>query len=162
MATKHFPKYSVVSGDIKAEVDLDRFEEQFQKAQYELDGDVMTSMVPFMPMGTGMFVDTTRAASAAMQGSGKVYAAFGVQGRFLYEGKGMVSPATGSPWARKGEKKVLVSQYGGKTRAKEFLSYDRTHHPRVQAHWFEAAKQADGKKWIEKVKRIAGGGAHGG
>ena len=161
MATRHFPKYSIVDGDVKASINLDRFSEQYQRAQYELDGDVMASMVPFMPMGTGMFVDTTRAASSAIQGSGKVYAAFGVQGRFLYEGKGMVSPTTGSPFAKKGEKKVLVSQYGGKTRAKEFLSYDRTKHPRAQSHWFEAAKQADEDKWIEKVKRIAGGGVHG-
>ncbi|WP_270231951.1 hypothetical protein [Clostridium fessum] len=121
----------------------------------------MESMVPFMPMITGSFINTTCAASAAVQGSGVVYAAYGPQGRFLYEGKGMVDEQTGSPWARRGAKKVLVSQYGGKTRAKERLEYTRQAHPKAQAEWFEAAKKADEKAWIHLVKETAGGGKRG-
>lgn len=157
--TTHFKKYSIVDGDIRIELNLSRFDRQFQLAQYQLDGNIMNSMVPFMPMITGLFVDVTRAASAAVQGSGKVYAAYGPQGRFLYEGKTMVSPTTGSTYAKKGEKKVLVSQYTGKTRAKENLQYTKTAHPKAQAHWFDAAKAADGKEWVKRVKRTAGGGA---
>ena len=72
---KHFKGFSVVDGDIRIKLDMHRFEEQFRRAQYQLDGAVMNSMVPFMPMITGSFINTTRAASAAIQGSGEVYAA---------------------------------------------------------------------------------------
>ena len=163
MASKihHFKGFSVVDGDVKVKIDMSRFEEQYRKAQYQLDGAVMNSMVPFMPMETGTFVNVTRAASAAVQGSGRVFAAYGPQGRFLYEGKGMVDEKTGSSWARKGAKKVLVSQYSGKTRAKEALTYTKTKHPAAQAHWFDAAKEKDGETWIREVKKTAGGGQRG-
>lgn len=159
--TTHFKGFSVVDGDIKIKLNLTRFDKQFQRAQYQLDGNVMNSMVPFMPMVTGDFVDVTRAASAAVQGSGKVYAAYGPAGRFLYQGKTMVSTVTGSTWATKGTKKVLVSQYRGKTKAKEDLQYTKTAHPKAQAKWFDAAKKADGKSWIKQAKKTAGGGKRG-
>lgn len=159
--TTHFKGFSVVDADIKIKLNLTRFDKQFQRAQYQLDGNVMNSMVPFMPMVTGDFVDVTRAASAAVQGSGKAYAAYGPAGRFLYQGKTMVSAVTGSTWATKGTKKVLVSQYGGKTKAKEDLQYTKTAHPKAQAKWFDAAKKADGKSWIKQAKKTAGGGKRG-
>ena len=62
---KHFKGFSVVDGDIRVKLDMHRFEEQFRQAQYQLDGAVMNGMVPFMPMITGSFINTTRAASAA-------------------------------------------------------------------------------------------------
>lgn len=161
MATKHFPKWSMVEGGIQIKLDLSRFDKQYQKAQYGLDGDVMTSMVSFMPMQQGSFVNVTRGASAAVQGSGRVYAAFSPAGRFLYEGKTMVSEITGSTWARLGVQKVLVSQYSGKTSAKENLVYNKTSHPEAQAHWYDAAKERDGKAWVKKVKKTAGGGKRG-
>ena len=157
----HFKGISVVDGDIRIKLKFSRFDKQFQRAQYQLDGNVMNSMVPFMPMISGDFVDVTRAASAAIQGTGQVYAAYGPAGRFLYQGKVMVSPVTGSTWAKKGEKKVLVSQYSGKTKAKEDLQYTKTAHPKAQAKWFDAAKKADGKEWIKQVKKTAGGGKSG-
>lgn len=161
MATKHFPKWSMVEGGIQIKLDLSRFDKQYQKAQYGLDGDVMTSMIPFMPMQEGNFVNETRGASAAVQGSGRVYAAFGPQGRFLYEGKTMVSEITGSTWARLGVEKVLVSQYTGKTNAREDLVYNKTAHPEARAHWYDAAKERDGKQWVKSAKKTAGGGKRG-
>lgn len=158
---KHFKGFSIVDGDIRVKLNLDRFEKQYQKAQYQLDGAVMNSMEPFMPKVTGVFVNVTKAASAAVQGSGKVYAAFGPEGRFLYEGKTMVDEVTGSAWARKGAKKVLVSEFGGKTKAKPDLTYTQQAHPEAQSHWFDAAKKKDGKTWIRGVKETAGGGKHG-
>ena len=159
--TTHFKGFSIISGDLKVKLSLSRFDEQYKKAQYHLDGDVMNSMVPFMPMISGSFINTTRAASAAVQGSGQVYAAYGPQGRYLYEGKVMVDEVTGSPFARKGAKKVLVSQYAGKTAAKENIEYTHQAHPKAQDHWFDAAKAADGKKWVRRVKATAGGGKRG-
>ena len=73
----------------------------------------------------------------------------------------MVDEKTGSPWARRGARKVLVSEYTGKTNARENISYTHQAHPKAQDHWFDAAKEADQKTWIKDVKRIAGGGKHG-
>lgn len=143
---------------IELDVDLMRFNKQYGNAQKLLDKQVMTSMLPFMPMQTGTFIQVTRGMSAAIAGSGKVYAAAPPFGRFLYEGKTMVDEVTGSPWARPGARKVLVSKYSGKTAAKENLTYSKAANPDVTDHWFDAAKQAYGKKWIAKAKRIAGGG----
>ena len=118
----------------------------------------MNDMVPYMPMITQTFINVTRGMSAALAGTGVVYAAAPPYGRFLYEGKTMVGEESGSPYARYGEKKVLVSQYGGKTMAKENLSYTTTFHPDVQAKWFDAAKKAYQKNWISLAKQMAGGG----
>ena len=150
----HFKGFSVVQSDVKIHLKLSRFDEQFNRAQFQLDNMVMTSMVPFMPFNSGGFINQTRAESVSLAGSGKVCAGISPAGRFLYEGKTMVDVDTGSPWARKGAKKVLVSQYAGKTNAKENLTYS---HGR-NAHWFDSAKKADGAYWVKVTKQTAGGG----
>lgn len=144
--TFHFSGFSIVSGDIKADVSLNRFEKQFQEAQFWLDGQVMNDMVPYMPHRDGIFVNLTRMRSAALQGTGKVVAGAPPQGRFLYEGKVMIDPATGSPWARKGAKKVVTERS---------LTYSN---PKATPHWFDTSKEKHGKSWLKGVKRIAGGG----
>lgn len=144
--------------DVELNIDLGRFQGQYSKAQYRLDSMVMTSMIPLMPMQSGTFINVTKAMSAAIAGSGSVVAAAPPMGRFLYEGKGMVDIETGSPYARAGAKKVLVSQFGGVTGAKEDLTYGR---PGAESHWFEGAKKRDKAAWISAVKRIAGGGSNG-
>lgn len=143
---------------IEMDVDLSRFNKQYGQAQYLLDSMVMADMVPYMPKQTGTFIQVTRGLSAAIAGSGYVYAAAPPMGRYLYEGKTMVDELTGSPWARKGARKVLVSQYKGKTNAKEKLDISRSNNPDATAHWFDASKQACGQKWIKKTKKTAGGG----
>lgn len=144
--------------DINMYVDLSRFEKQYSRAQYSLDSLVMHSMEPFMPMETSTFIKVTKAMSQAIAGSGKVYAAAPPFGRYLYYGKVMVDEATGSAYARPAARKVLVSQYTGKTAAKEDIVFSKARHPRVEKEWFQAAKRENGRVWLEKVKRIAGGG----
>ena len=148
MASKtfHFPGFSLVQGDIKVDVSLNRFERQYERAQYYLDSQIMTDMVPYMPHRDGNFVNVTRLQSAALAGSGKVVAAAPPMGRFLYEGKVMVDPVTGSPWARKGAKKVVTERP---------LTYSN---PKATPHWFDTAKDAHGIAWVKGVKQIAGGG----
>ena len=113
-------------------------------------------------MISGDFIDRTRVKSTSMQGTGFVCAAAEPYGRFLYFGKTMVDPATGSTWARHDAEKVLVSQYSGKTNAKENLQYTKSPHTQAQAEWFDAAKRKYGSTWLRKVKAQAGGGRHGG
>lgn len=160
MLKKKHIKVQVSSPNIKGEMklDLSRFEGQLNSAQWFLDSMVMADMVPFMPMQTGTFINLTRARSAAIAGSGKVVAAAPPYGRFLYKGKVMVDELTGSTYARKGARKVLVSKFKGQTMAKQNIEFDKTAHPEVQAEWFEKAKDRNGNTWIRSVKEIAGGG----
>lgn len=152
MANKRIHKFKdlhIKKDGVELELKTRRLERNFNKAQYALDSAVMTSMVPFMPHRDGSFIQRTRAESAAIAGSGKVVAAAAPFGRFLYEGKVMVDPLTGSAWARKGARKILTDKD---------LSYSKSHNPRAQSHWFEPAKKADKEKWIRTAKKIAGGG----
>lgn len=135
--------------DIELDVDLSRFEKQYGKAQYALDSMVMTSMQPYMPHRTGVFINVTKAMSAAIAGSGTVIAAAPPFGRFLYEGKVMVDPETKSPWASPGAKKIVTDKD---------LDYDKSHNPQVTDHWFDTAKKNHGASWVKAVKNIAGGG----
>ena len=131
------------------EVDLTRFNRQYGRAQYELDSAVMTSMQKYMPLRDGVFRNVTNAMSASIAGSGKVVAAAPPFGRFLYEGKVMVDPETGSAWARPGAKKEVTEQD---------IDYDKNRNPDVTDHWFDTAKANHLDAWLRKAKRIAGGG----
>jgi len=133
------------SMSVKASLNMTRFEKQFQQAQFWLDGQIMNDMVPFMPMQDDTFIDVTKMHSAALQGSGKVYAAYGPQGRFLYEGKVMVDELTKSPWARKGARKEVIDKD---------LKYSRAS---AKPKWFEEAEMLNSSNWIKGVKERAGG-----
>lgn len=141
----HFENFSVVTDSVSVEVDMKRLEDNFNRAQFALDSAIMTSMVPYMPRRDGQFINVTKGMSAALAGSGKVVAAAPPYGRFLYEGKVMIGEKSRSPWAKKGEKKVVTGRN---------LSYSGG----GQAHWFDAAKAADGNNWVDLVKKTAGGG----
>jgi hypothetical protein len=141
-----FKSIKISHGGMKVDVSLKRFEQQFQQAQYELDSMVMTSMEPYMPKVTSTFINLTKARSAALAGSGEVVAAAPPYGRFLYEGKVMVDAQTGSPFARKGAKKIVTNQD---------IKYTN---PKATPKWFETAKQKHADEWIKVVKKYAGGG----
>ena len=142
----HFPDISIVDGDMRVNISLSRFSRQFQEAQYWLDSQVMTDMVPLMPQDTGTFINSTRMMSAAMAGTGRVCAAAPPYGRFLYMGKVMVDPVTNSPWARPGAKKVATERP---------LKYNN---PQAVPLWFDEAKRLHGEEWVAEVKKRAGGG----
>ena len=138
--------YNYSKPNVEMRINLSRFERQYEDAQFALDNMVMTSMQPYMPHRTGTFINVTKAMSAAIAGSGTVVAAAPPMGRFLYEGKVMVDPVTGSPWARPGAKKVVTDRD---------LKYSN---PKATPHWFDTAKENHGKSWVREVKKIAGGG----
>lgn len=64
----------------------------------------------------------------------------GPYARFLYNGKLMIDPDTGSPWAPKGATKVIDP--GGKD-----LNISKSVHSKAQSHWFEASKAQNLPKW---------------
>lgn len=67
----------------------------------------------------------------------------GPYARFLYYGKLMIDPKTGSPFAAKGASKVVT----GKN-----LNISQKVHGKAQSHWFEASKAQNLDKW----RRVAG------
>ena len=141
-----FKDINITGTHVKVKIDMERFERQFQEAQYYLDSQVMTDMIPYMPRQTNAFINLTRARSAALAGSGVVVAGAPPMGRFLYEGKVMIDPVTGSAWAREGAKKVVTNKP---------LTYSN---PQATPHWFDTAKNRHGKQWVDETKKIAGGG----
>ena len=140
-------KDRTIEGDMT--IKLSRFEAQYSRAQYLLDSMVMDSMVPYMPMQTGTFINVTRGMSQSIAGSGYVVAAAPPMGRFLYEGNVMLGVQTKSAFAAKGEKKFAIEKK---------LQYSRAAHPSVTDHWFDTAKKYHGKVWVRKTKQTAGGG----
>lgn len=138
--------YNYSKPNLEMRINLSRFEKQYENAQFVFDSTVMKDMKPYMPHQTGTFINITSAQSASLAGSGTVVAAAAPMGRFLYEGKVMVDPLTGSPWARAGAKKVVTDRD---------LKYSN---PKATPHWFDTAKENHGKSWVREVKKIAGGG----
>ena len=84
--------------------------DRFKRAQFLLDTQIMIDMEPMMPRQTGQFIQLTKARSASFAGKGIVYAGAPPFGHFLHTGKVMVDPVTGSPWARKGVKKIYTDR----------------------------------------------------
>ena len=134
----HFGDYTRVDGNVKVNINFSKFDKRFQRAQFALDTRVMTDMAPLMPQG--VFISNTRRMSMAIAGSGEVVAAAPPYGRFLYYGKLMVDPETGSPWAREGVKKVLTDKP---------LTYSN---PKAVPEWFEVAKDRHAKQWVRLVE----------
>lgn len=137
-----FPSYSFSFDGVTFRVNMGRTNRKLAKAQVWLEQQVMNDMLPVMPLRTGSLQQRTRAMNTVMLGSGKVWAAAPPYGRFLYGGKVMVDPVTGSPWARKGAKKVLTDRD---------LTFSR---PGAVAHWFDAIKPARLPAWKAGVKKI--------
>ena len=130
---------------LELEIDKEKLREKGQKAQYWLDSQVMTDMMPLMPMDTGSFINATLAQSQALAGSGVAIAGIGPMGRFLYEGLVMIDPDTGSPFARAGVKKVVTDRP---------LMFSRGS---AVAHWFDAAKDVHLSDWVNGVAKFYGG-----
>lgn len=148
MARKHFKDFSVEKMNVKIKLDMSGLDEAIQRAQYALDGAIMHSMIPFMPKVSENFIERTVAKSASVQGTGIVYAGVGPEGRFLYEGKVMVDPVTGSTYARPGAKKIVTERE---------LNYNKLANPDVQKEWFLAAKRKDMKEWEDAMNRAIKG-----
>ena len=113
-------------------------QESCTKAEHILAQQVAKDTSPFVPMLTGSLDQRTR-----VDGSNVIYP--GPYARFLYYGKVMVDPNTGSTYAPKGGTKVATDRN---------LVFNKTVHPQAQSHWFEASKAQNMEKW-ERVAEKA-------
>lgn len=118
--------------------------ERYTRAQKFVDSEVIRLCGPYTPFETGTLQRS--AVIGTVIGSGEVVWS-SPYAKFLYYGNVMVSPTTGSPWAKKGERKVLTNRplhYNGE--------------PKRGKLWFERMKADHKKDIIDGARRIAGGG----
>lgn len=107
------------------------------KSEHVLAVQVEKDTVPFVPALTGSLAERTRVVGNAI-----IYP--GPYARFLYNGKVMVDPNTGSTYAPKGGTKVLTDRN---------LVFTKTMHPQAQSHWFEASKAQNLDKWLRVAEK---------
>lgn len=110
----------------------DKLAEGCTKAEHTVALQVRKDTSPYVPMLTGSLDKRTR-----VDGAKVIYP--GPYARYLYYGKLMVDPATGSSYAPKGTTKVLTDKN---------LVFNTTSHAQAQAHWFEASKAENLEKWV--------------
>ena len=140
-----FPNYHFDQDGVTIRINMKRSNANLARAQIWLEQQIMNDMLPVMPLLTGSLQQRTRAMNTIMLGSGQVWAAAPPYGRFLYGGKVMVDPVTGSPWARKNAKKILTGRD---------LTFSR---PGAVARWFEAVKPAQLPRWKAGITKIING-----
>lgn len=147
----HFEKWSLIRGRIHVDMDLvEKYRDRAKVAQWWLGEQVLQSSQARMPLSTGSVRQRSRARpqrghmadASSVQDGGRRVVFPGPYARFHYMGHVMVDPMTGSPWARKGVKKVVTSRR---------LTWSQ---PGAVPHWFEEAKAQDGGAWARGVQRI--------
>lgn len=115
----------------------DKLAESCTRAESIVGQQVIKDTEPFVPALTGSLTIRTR-----LDGNRIIYP--GPYARFLYYGKVMVDPQTGSTFAPKGGTKVLTNRD---------LVFSKAMHPQAQSHWFEASKAQNLDKWIRIAEK---------
>lgn len=116
---------------------------RFDNAQKFVDSECIRLMVKYTPARNNILY---KAATLGTKiGSGHIYYN-SPYARYQYYGKLMVSRLTGSPYASKGESKVLTDKN---------LRYDTFRHPQAQKKWFETMKTNHKEQILRGAAAIA-------
>lgn len=115
----------------------DRLAEGCTKAEHTVALQIRKDTSPYVPALTGSLDKRTR-----VDGSEVIYP--GPYARYLYYGKLMVDPETGSSYAPKGTTKVLTDKN---------LVFNKAMHAQAQSHWFEASKAENLEKWVRTADK---------
>ena len=118
----------------------DKLDESCTRAESIVGQQVIKDTAPFVPALTGSLTIRTR-----LDGNKSIYP--GPYARFLYYGKVMVDPQTGSTYAPKGGTKVTTDRN---------LVFRQDHHGMATDHWFEASKAENESKWLRVARKAAG------
>lgn len=110
----------------------ERLKAASEKAEHTVAIQVQKDTSPYVPFLTGSLDQRTR-----VDGSEVIYP--GPYARYLYHGKVMVDPETGSAYAPKGGTKVVIDKD---------LIFNKAMHSQAQAYWFEASKAENMDKWL--------------
>lgn len=129
--------FDLEADGIEVHVHMKTTSARINKAHRNLKANFMNAMLLYMPKRTGFLQQATRAANVIMTDTEEMFAAVGSYGRFQYEGKVMVDEETGSPWARKDNRKVVTDRR---------LTWGN---PNAAAHWAEVAWDRHGKRLVQ-------------
>ena len=113
-----------------------------EKAAHAIAVQAQKDTEPFTPALTGSMSQRTRVI-----GNEIIYP--GPYARYLYYGKVMVDPNTGSAFAPKGQHKVLTDKN---------LVFNTSVHGQAQSHWFEASKAENLEKWARVAAKVMADG----
>lgn len=113
-----------------------KLERACTKAELALAEQVKADTSPFVPALTESLDNRT-----VIEGNQIVYP--GPYARYLYYGKLMVDPNTGSSYAPKGGSKVTTDKN---------LVFNTETHGQAQSHWFEASKAQNMEEWERLAK----------
>lgn len=128
-------KFSVHTSGLNAIPD--RLKTSSEKAEHTVAIQVQKDTSPYVPFLTGSLDQRTM-----VYGSKIIYP--GPYARYLYYGKLMVDPATGSSYAPKGSTKVVTDKD---------LVFNKASHANAQSHWFEASKAENMDKWLRAADK---------
>lgn len=112
------------------------------KAEEAVADQVMTDTDKFTPRLNGIMNMRTKVIKTK-DGAGVYYPE--PYARYLYFGKLMVDPATGSAWAPQDGHKVVLPDKN--------LVFNQAYHSQAQSHWFEVSKALNLDKWLGKAER---------
>lgn len=129
---------SLIQTNVYMAIDTNMLKAPCTKAENILAIQIEKDTRQYVPARTGSLMQRTY-----VDGNTIVYP--GPYARFLYNGKLMVDPNTGSPFAPKGGTKVVTDKD---------LVFSQAVNPQAQSHWFEASKAQNMDKW-ERVYRRA-------
>lgn len=122
----------------------DKLMQASSKAEHTLAIQIRKDTSPYVPALTGSLDTRTRIEGFSSAGLGPgtggstiVYP--GPYARYLYYGKLMIVPETGSSYAPKGGTKVVTDKD---------LVFSKAMHDKAQSHWFEASKAENLEKWV--------------
>ena len=128
-------------------VSFDRLARYMSKSQRDLDKQILVDMMDYIPMETGNLSHETWSDNEENIGKGELILSTTDYARYLYHGKLMVDPETGSPCARPQAIKVLTDQD---------LEYSKSAHEKAGSHWFERAKEERKRTWLNTARKAAG------
>ena len=107
------------------------------RAKHAVAVQIQKDTSPYVPFVTGSLDTRTRVV-----GNMVIYP--GPYAQFLYYGKVMVDPETGSTFAPPGGTKVVTDKN---------LVFNKKGHAQAQAFWFEASKAENLEKWIRTAEK---------
>lgn len=110
----------------------EKLAEECTRAEHIVALQIKKDTSPYVPALTGSLDKRTRVKDSQI-----IYP--GPYARYLYYGKLMVDPTTGSSYASKGTTKVLTDKN---------LVFNTAMHSQAQSHWFEASKAENLEKWV--------------
>ena len=127
---------------VKIKMPKNSLDRASRKIETVMATQILKDTAPYVPMSGAAAGLSNR---AYVDGGAAVYP--GPSARFLYEGKVMIDPNTGSTYAPKGGTKVATDRN---------LVFRQDHHGMATDHWFEASKAENEDKWLRVARKAAG------